>query len=40
VRRLFDRIPGVKSLLEIPGMGHERSTLFRRLARNWFGFFL
>jgi cephalosporin-C deacetylase len=40
VRSLFDRIPGVKTLLEVPGMGHERSTLFRHLARNWFGFFL
>jgi cephalosporin-C deacetylase len=40
VRRLFERIPGVKALLEIPGMGHERSTLFRHLARKWFDFFL
>jgi cephalosporin-C deacetylase len=39
-RRLFDRIPGVKSLLEIPGMGHERSTLFRYMAQKWFNFFL
>jgi cephalosporin-C deacetylase len=40
VRRLFDRIPGVKTLLEIPGMGHERSTLFRYLAQKWFSYFL
>ena len=40
VRRLFQRIPGVKALLEIPGMGHERSTLFRHLAQKWFDFFL
>ena len=40
VRRLFQRIPGIKALLEIPGMGHERSTLFRHLAQKWFDFFL
>jgi cephalosporin-C deacetylase len=40
VRRLFQRVPGVKALLEIPGMGHERSTLFRHLAQKWFDFFL
>jgi cephalosporin-C deacetylase len=40
VRRLFQRIPGVKTLLEIPGMEHERSTLFRHLAQKWFDFFL
>jgi cephalosporin-C deacetylase len=39
-RRLFQRIPGVKTLLEIPGMGHERSTLFRYLAQKWFDFFI
>ena len=40
VRRLFQRIPGIKTLLEIPGMGHERSTLFRHLAQKWFDYFL
>jgi hypothetical protein len=40
VRRLFQRIPGVKILLEIPGMGHERSTLFRYLAQKWFDYFV
>jgi cephalosporin-C deacetylase len=40
VRRLFERIPAVKTLLEIPGMGHERSTLFRYMAQKWFDFFL
>ncbi len=40
VRKLFQRIPGIKTLLEIPGMGHERSTLFRYLAQKWFDFFL
>jgi cephalosporin-C deacetylase len=40
VRKLFERIPGVKTLLEIPAMGHERSTLFRYLAQKWFDFFL
>ena len=40
VRRLFERIPAVKTLLEIPGMGHERSTLFRHMAQKWFDFFL
>ncbi len=39
VRRLFERLPGVKTLLEIPGMGHERSTVFRYLAQKWFHFF-
>ena len=40
VRKLFERIPSVKLLLEIPGMGHERSTLFRNLAQKWFDFFV
>jgi cephalosporin-C deacetylase len=40
VRRLFQRLPGIKTLLETPGMGHERSTLFRYLAQKWFNFFL
>jgi cephalosporin-C deacetylase len=40
VRKLFQRIPGIKTLLEVPGMGHERSTLFRHLAQKWFDFFL
>jgi cephalosporin-C deacetylase-like acetyl esterase len=40
VRKLFQRIPGTKTLLEVPGMGHERSTLFRYLAQKWFDFFL
>ncbi len=40
VRRLFHRLPGVKTLLEIPGMGHERSTLFRHLAQKWFDYFV
>jgi cephalosporin-C deacetylase len=40
VRELFRRIPAVKMLLELPGTGHERSTLWRSLARNWFDFYL
>ncbi len=40
VRKLFQNIPGIKALLEIPRMGHERSTLFRYLAQTWFDFFL
>jgi cephalosporin-C deacetylase len=40
VRKLFQRLPGIKTLLEIPGMGHERSTLFRYLAQKWFNYFL
>jgi cephalosporin-C deacetylase len=40
VRKLFQYLPGIKTLLEIPGMGHERSTLFRYLAQKWFAFFL
>jgi cephalosporin-C deacetylase len=40
VRRLFQRIPVVKTLLEVPAMGHERSTLFRHLAQKWFDFYL
>ena len=40
VRKLFQNIPGIKTLLETPGMGHERSTLFRYLAQKWFDFFL
>ncbi len=40
VRKLFQKIHGIKTLLETPGMGHERSTLFRYLAQKWFDFFL
>ncbi len=35
VRVLFERIPACKALLEVPGLGHARSMLWRRLAVNW-----
>ncbi len=35
VRALFDRLPGCKTLLEVPGLGHARSTLWRRMALDW-----
>ena len=35
VRAVFDRIPSCKALLEIPGLGHVRSSLWRRMALDW-----
>ena len=35
IRVLFDRIPALKTLLEVPGLGHERSLVWRRLAADW-----
>ena len=35
VRALFERIPACKALVEVPGLGHERSTLWRRMAIDW-----
>jgi cephalosporin-C deacetylase len=35
VRALFARIPACKALLEVPGLGHVRSVLWRRLALDW-----
>ena len=35
VRAMFGRIPGCKSLLEVPGLGHARSAIWRRLALAW-----
>jgi len=40
VRRLFERIPTLKLLLEIPEMGHQRSTIWRYLTARWFDFYL
>ncbi|MFW6180475.1 MAG: acetylxylan esterase [Spirochaetota bacterium] len=40
VRTLFGRIPSVKMLLEIPGMGHERSTLWRGQTQGWFAYYI
>ncbi len=35
VRALFARMPGCKALLEVPGLGHERAVLWRRMAIDW-----
>lgn len=35
VRALFGRIPSCKALVEVPGLGHERSVLWRRMAIEW-----
>jgi len=35
VRVMFERIPACKALLEVPGLGHTRSTLWRRMAIDW-----
>jgi len=35
VRAVFDRIPTCKALLEVPGLGHTRSSLWRRMAGEW-----
>jgi cephalosporin-C deacetylase len=35
VRALFERLGGCKALLEVPGLGHERSALWRRMACHW-----
>jgi cephalosporin-C deacetylase len=40
VRALFRRIPSVKMLLEIPGMGHERSTVWRNQTQGWFAYYI
>jgi cephalosporin-C deacetylase len=40
VRSLFGRIGSVKMLLELPGIGHERSSVWRSVTRNWFDFHL
>ena len=35
VRALFDRLAGCRALLEVPGLGHARSALWRRMACDW-----
>lgn len=35
IRALFGRIPSCKALLEVPGLGHSRSMLWRRMAGEW-----
>ena len=40
VRDLFGRLPSIKALLEIPGMAHERSTIWRYMSQKWFDFYL
>ena len=35
IRVLFARIPTVKTLLEVPGLGHARALLWRRMAADW-----
>jgi cephalosporin-C deacetylase len=40
VRNLFGKIGSVKMLLELPGIGHERSSVWRAVTRNWFDFHL
>ncbi len=40
VRDLFGRLPSIKALLEIPGMAHERSTVWRYMSQKWFDFYL
>ncbi|MBD3305577.1 prolyl oligopeptidase family serine peptidase [candidate division KSB3 bacterium] len=40
VRTLFQAIHAIKALLEIPGMGHERSTIWRYLTQKWFDFYV
>jgi cephalosporin-C deacetylase len=40
VRRLFREIGSVKALLELPDVGHQRSTLWRHLTRCWFDYYL
>jgi len=40
IRELFSRLNPLKTLMEIPGMAHERSTVWRALTRSWFDFLL
>jgi len=40
VRTLFNTIQSIKALIEIPGMGHERSTIWRYLTQKWFDFYI
>jgi cephalosporin-C deacetylase len=40
VRRLFERIPTTKLLLELPNIAHERSTTWRYLTARWFDYYL
>jgi cephalosporin-C deacetylase len=40
VRNLFGRITPAKMLLEVPGIGHERSSVWRAVTRSWFDFYL
>ena len=40
VRNLYNRIESMKLLMEIPGLGHERSTIWRYLTQKWFDFYL
>lgn len=40
VRRMFRRLPAIKMLLDIPDMGHERSTAWRYQTQGWFDYFL
>jgi len=35
IRAMFERIPACKALLEVPGLGHARSMLWRRMAVDW-----
>lgn len=40
VRALFNTIQSIKALIEIPNMGHERSTIWRYLTQKWFDFYV
>ena len=40
VRALFQTIQSIKALIEIPNMGHERSTIWRYLTQKWFDFYV
>ena len=40
VRNLFGKIGSVKMLLELPGIAHERSSVWRSVTRSWFDFHL
>ena len=40
VRTLFNTIQSIKALIEIPGMGHARSTIWRYLTQKWFDFYI
>jgi cephalosporin-C deacetylase len=40
VRKLFATIGAAKVLLEVPGIAHERSTIWRFVTQRWFDFYL